>query len=55
MSECTQSAISWMDRSEICRILEGFCFACYDDESTETLRQALIENVKDGTIPEDVI
>ena len=44
-----------MDRSEICYILEGFCFQVFDDESTDTLREALITNVEDGTIPEYVI
>ena len=44
-----------MNRNEICYILEGFCFQVFDDESTETLRKALIVNVEDGTIPEDAI
>ncbi len=55
MSEQTRSTIRWMDRSEICYILEGFCFQVFDDESTDSLREALIVNVEDGTIPEHVI
>ena len=55
MSEQTRSTINWMNRNEICYILEGFCFQVFDDESTATLREALIVNVEDGTIPEYVI
>ena len=55
MSEETRKSINWLNRSEICYILEGYCFAVYDDESTETLRKALFVNVEDGTIPEDAI
>jgi len=55
MSERTRTTIKWMNRNEICYILEGFCFQVFDDESTDTLREALIVNVEDGTIPEHVI
>ena len=55
MSDNARKTINRMDRNEICYILEGFCFQVYDDESTATLREALIVNVEDGTIPEYVI
>jgi hypothetical protein len=55
MSERTRTAINWMTRSELCYILEGFCFQVYDDESVDMLRQALIVNVEDGSIPEYAI
>ena len=50
MSESARKTINWMNRNEICYILEGFCFQVFDDESTATLREALIVNVEDGTI-----
>ena len=55
MSESTRQAIGWMDRGEIAKILEGYGFAVYDDESTSTLRDALLANVEDGTIDSHVI
>ena len=55
MSDSARKTINWMDRSEIWYILEGFCFQVFDDESTDTLREALIVNIEDGTIPEYVI
>jgi len=52
MSQSTLTAINWMDRDEIVTLLEGYGFAVYDDESTATLRAALISNVEDGSIDE---
>jgi hypothetical protein len=44
-------AINWMDRTQIVALLENFGFACYDRETTDELRDAVRENVADGTIP----
>lgn len=46
-------AVSKMDRERVVELLEGISIACYDDESTEELREALIENVKDGNLDRD--
>lgn len=43
--------INWMEREEIVQVLENYGFCCYDSETTESLRNALFENVEDGTIP----
>ena len=50
--------INWMDREVIVELLEEqACIQCYDDEPTQELRQALFDNVMDGTItiPEEHI
>lgn len=43
--------INWMEREEIVTVLENYSFCCYDSETTDSLRDALFENVEDGTIP----
>jgi len=40
-----------LSRQEIAEILENYGFACYDHEDTEELREALLVNIQDGTIP----
>lgn len=45
------TAINWMERETIVQHLEGVGIACHDNESTDELREALRENVMDGTIP----
>lgn len=47
--------INWLDRTKVVEILEGYGFACYDSESTDSLREALRINVDDGTIPRSAI
>lgn len=42
--------VNWMDRGDIEKALESIGIACYDDESTQLLREALVENVKSGNI-----
>lgn len=42
--------INQMDRDDIIIALESVGIACYDHESTDMLRDALIDNVADGTI-----
>ena len=44
-------AINWLDRGAVVHILENYGFACYDSESDDQLRDALRENIADGTIP----
>jgi hypothetical protein len=43
--------INWLEREEIVILLENYGFACYDTESTDSLREALFLNVEDETIP----
>jgi hypothetical protein len=43
---------NWLNREEIVVILENYGFMCYDNETEDELREALISNVEDGTIPE---
>lgn len=45
--------INWLDRERIVQILENYGIACYNDESTDELREALRINIMDGTIPEE--
>lgn len=56
MDQAIHARINWMDREEVVALLENVGIACYDSESTDELRDALRENVMDGTIelpPED--
>ncbi len=55
MNQGTHLYINWLNRDEIIGLLELFGFAADDAESTDILREALRENVKDGTIPETAI
>lgn len=45
------SDINVLSRKEIVDILNDYGFACYDTESTEELRRALVVNIEDETIP----
>jgi len=47
--------INWLDRTQVIQILEDYGFACYDNESTDELRNALRTNIDDGTIPRSVL
>ena len=47
--------IAGLLRPEIEKILENYGFEVYTEQTTLDLRQALIENVKDGVIPEDIL
>lgn len=48
-------AINWLDREKVVKILENYGFACYDSESDDDLRNALRENIADGTIDPSVL
>ena len=48
-------AINWLDREKVVKILEDYGFACYDSESTDDLKNALRENIADGTIDPSVL
>ena len=50
MDQTLHTAINWLDREDIVAILEDHGFACYDNEATQELREALREGVEDGTI-----
>lgn len=43
--------VNWMSREEIVAVLEAYGFACYDSETTAQLREALVVNIQDKTIP----
>jgi hypothetical protein len=55
ISQETHKKINNLSRNQIQAILENFGFACYDSESTDDLRSALVENIIDGTIEESVV
>lgn len=50
MEQATHTTINWMDRDQIVASLEAVGIACYDKESDDELREALRQNVMDGTI-----
>lgn len=50
ISQDIHTALNWMDRAEIVKILEGISIQCYDHESDQTLRDAVIQNLEDGTL-----
>ena len=50
MEQELHTQINWLSRHEITTYLQSAGIACYDDESTEDLKAALVENVADGTI-----
>lgn len=46
-----QTAINWLERQRIVDILEvNAGIACYDNESTDELRETLRVNIEDGTL-----
>jgi hypothetical protein len=48
-----ESKISRMDRERVVELLQDVAGCqCYDHEDIGTLRTALLENVKDGTVPD---
>lgn len=48
-----KEAAEKMDRAKIVELLESVSIQCNDDEDDDTLREALVENIKDGTIEYD--
>jgi len=55
ISQDIHTALNWMDRAEIVKILEGISIQCYDHESDQTLRDAVVQNLEDGTLdPSDI-
>jgi hypothetical protein len=47
--------IAAMSRAQVVELLEGVSIECKDDETTEELREALLANVEDGTIPAEAL
>ena len=45
-------AVNMMTRNDIIVTLESVSIQCYDHETTEELREALRQNVLDGTVTE---
>ena len=50
VKQSTHTAINWLDRKDIVKLLEGNGMACYDSESTDDLRDTLRQCVEDGDI-----
>ncbi len=55
ISQETHELVNNLTRAHIQTILENYGFACYDSESTDDLRTALVENIIDGTIDKSVL
>lgn len=51
MDQATWTKINWLDRAQIVALLEGVSIQCYDHETIEELKEALVANIEDGTIP----
>ncbi len=51
MDQSIHTAINWLDRSRVQKLLEGNGMAVYDSESTDDLKDALRQCVEDGDIP----
>jgi hypothetical protein len=47
--------LNWLDRSELESILESVSIACYPNESDDTLRDAIVSNIEDGTLDVSVL
>lgn len=45
--------LNWLDRAEVEALLEGVGIACYESETTDELRDAVMANIEDGTILEE--
>ena len=55
LSSEIRQAVSNLTREQMQAIYEAHGFAVYDNETMKSLREALLENIKDGTIsPDDV-
>lgn len=55
MRQDIHTRINWLNREQIERIMTDWGFHCSADETENELREALRENVMDGTIPEEGI
>lgn len=55
ISQEVHTSLNWMDRSAIVSILEGISIQCYDHESDQVLREAVIQNIEDGTLEESEV
>lgn len=53
MTDEDRRAVDRMSRQALEELLECYGFAVYDDETTHDLREAVAENVEDGTIPSE--
>lgn len=47
---CAGCRVGKLDRAEVIELLEGLGVACFDDESTDELREALAESVESGDV-----
>ncbi len=42
--------INWLSRADITSLLENIGLVCYDSETIEELKEALVVSIEDGTI-----
>jgi hypothetical protein len=54
MSDRIMAKINQLGRPRLVELLEGIGCACFDDESTQLLREAVLESVPTD-IPEEVL
>ena len=52
MEQSTHKAINWLSHGQLTEILEDYGFCCSITESEDDLREAVRENISDGTIPD---
>lgn len=45
--------LNWMDRADIEKLLESIGIASYDDETTDELKDAVVQNINDGNLDID--
>lgn len=50
-----RTSLNWMDREALVAVLEGISIQCYDHESDDVLRDAIVQNIEDGTLSADDI
>jgi hypothetical protein len=55
LSQDLWTRLNWMDRDALSYILEQHGFAVHYSESEQDLREAIAENIDDGTIPESAL
>lgn len=46
----TRDRLNWLNRADVETLLEDVGIACYENETTDELRDAVAANIEDGTI-----
>ena len=55
IDEIDMNTVRDLTRDDCVNILEGAGFQVYDEETTYELRQAVNENIEDGTFPRSIL